>query len=240
VTTNRDLLVEIPGERGFLAGATDTGYLERREPSPDATSGTTGAVVAAALAVQASHRAAATVCGRVPSGWRNNPSQPQRIELADRGTTRTVHYIFDRAGTPAVSIDGVAMDVALFSASATSVDVEVDGVRRRYDVDVDAAGAFVDVDSSVGARSFAVVPRFPEGVAADVAGSLIAPMPGTVTRVLVETGDAVSVGQPLVVLEAMKMEHTVASPVEGSAVELRAQPGQAVDAGTVLAVVEQH
>jgi propionyl-CoA carboxylase alpha chain len=55
--------------------------------------------------------------------------------------------------------------------------------------------------------------------------------------VLVAAGDSVEPGQPLVVLEAMKMEHTVAAPAAGVITELRVQAGQQVDSGAVLAVL---
>jgi propionyl-CoA carboxylase alpha chain len=59
-----------------------------------------------------------------------------------------------------------------------------------------------------------------------------------VVRVLVTVGDTVVAGQALVVLEAMKMEHTVSSPGPGSVVALAVTAGQQVDAGTILAVVD--
>ena len=59
-------------------------------------------------------------------------------------------------------------------------------------------------------------------------------MPGAVVRVLVEAGATVTKGEPLVVLEAMKMEHTVASPADGTVSEVRVTAGQQVDAGAVL------
>jgi biotin carboxyl carrier protein len=63
-------------------------------------------------------------------------------------------------------------------------------------------------------------------------------MPGSVVRVLVEPGAAVAKGQPLVVLEAMKMEHTVASPADCTVTEVQVAAGQQVDAGAVLVVVD--
>ena len=80
-------------------------------------------------------------------------------------------------------------------------------------------------------------PRFADPSAVPRGGSLLAPMPGLVVRVLAEAGAAVTAGQPLMVLEAMKMEHTVAAPSDGVLAELRAGPGQQVEAGQVLAVV---
>jgi biotin carboxyl carrier protein len=67
---------------------------------------------------------------------------------------------------------------------------------------------------------------------------LIAPMPGTVVRVAATAGEPVAAGTALVVLEAMKMEHTIAAPHDGTVAEIRVSVGDSVDLGTVLAVVE--
>jgi biotin carboxyl carrier protein len=63
-------------------------------------------------------------------------------------------------------------------------------------------------------------------------------MPGAVIRVGAEVGDAVTAGQPLVWLEAMKMEHTVTAPADGVLTQLNVKPGEQVEVGTVLARVE--
>jgi propionyl-CoA carboxylase alpha chain len=70
------------------------------------------------------------------------------------------------------------------------------------------------------------------------AGSLTAPMPGLVLTVRVAEGDKVDAGQPLLALEAMKMEHPVLAPAAGRVTELRVAAGSQVEAGDVLAVVE--
>jgi biotin carboxyl carrier protein len=101
-------------------------------------------------------------------------------------------------------------------------------------------GDVVDVDSVNGSSEFRVEPRFPDLDAAHSAGSLVAPMPGAVVRVLVEPGAAVDAGQALVVLEAMKMEHTVSAPVAGTVGEVRVQAGQQVEAGAVLVVMTEE
>jgi len=72
----------------------------------------------------------------------------------------------------------------------------------------------------------------------DSSGSLTAPMPGTVITVNVAVGDSVKQDQPLLVLEAMKMEHTISAPVDGIIKELFYQPGEMVDEGAELIVVE--
>ncbi|MDQ4119666.1 MAG: acetyl/propionyl-CoA carboxylase subunit alpha, partial [Actinomycetota bacterium] len=93
------------------------------------------------------------------------------------------------------------------------------------------------VDGPDGSVALAEVPRFADPNAVAHTGSLLAPMPGTVVRVLGEPGRQVEAGQPLVVLEAMKMEHTVAAPGDGVLGEVRVSAGDQVDTGQVLAVV---
>jgi biotin carboxyl carrier protein len=96
----------------------------------------------------------------------------------------------------------------------------------------------VFVDSALGPVQLVALPRFPDPDAAVAAGSLLAPMPGSVLRIGAAVGDSVTAGQPLVWLEAMKMEHTVTAPADGVLVELNVEPGQQVDVGAVLARVE--
>jgi propionyl-CoA carboxylase alpha chain len=244
-TTNRDLLVAILREEEFLDGGTDTAYLERHDPaelgcSPVGEVDRVVHAVAAALAVQSSRRSVARVLGALPSGWRNNPSQRQQVSLrpVGGGAPLTVAYLFGRAGSVAVAVDGVDIDVTVHSATPEVVDLSVDGVRRRCDVAIDDDA--VDVDSASGWTAYVLEPRFAEPDAGHAAGSLVAPMPGSVVRVLVEAGADVTQGQPLVVLEAMKMEHTVAAPATGTIAEVRVQPGQQVVAGTVLVVVAEE
>ena len=82
------------------------------------------------------------------------------------------------------------------------------------------------------------LPRFPDPDAAVAQGSLLAPMPGSVLRVGAAVGDTVTAGQPLIWLEAMKMEHTVTAPSDGVLAELNVEAGQQVDVGAVLARVD--
>jgi acetyl/propionyl-CoA carboxylase alpha subunit len=241
VTTNRDLLVRILEDAEFLSGGTDTAYLDRHDPSKlgrpllgDDMAAHHAA--AAALAVQSRNRAASRVWGRLPSGWRNNPSQPQRVVLSRRGTDTVVEYAFTRDGVT-MSVDGTPLDVSVHGCGADRVDATIAGVRRTFVVRID--GEYVDVDSDLGGSEYVVGPRLPEPVEHVAAGSLTAPMPGAVVRVLVAVGNAVVIGQPLVVLEAMKMEHTVAAPAAGMVAAVSVAAGQQVDAGTVLVVVDE-
>jgi acetyl/propionyl-CoA carboxylase alpha subunit len=243
VTTNRDLLVAILREPDFLAGATDTGYLTRHEPAALSAAGATAApatarhALAAALARQAVNRAGAPVLGTLPSGWRNVFSAPQRVSYIAAGEQYDVAYrVLGQDVQASVNDVPLADAIRVRDAGPDRVDLEVDGKRRLYRVH--RVGTDTYVDASDGSSALTEVPRFGDPEKLAPAGSLLAPMPGLVRRVLVEVGAAVVAGQPLLVLEAMKMEQTVAAPAAGVVAELRAKAGEQVAAGQILAVVE--
>ena len=238
VTTNRDLLVAMLREPGFLAGATDTGYLTRHDPAAlaaPATQATAAHAVAAALARQARHRAEAPVLGTLPSGWRNVFSAPQRVTYTAADESYAVTYRIT-GSTVQAEVNDVPLALVVHAASPGRVDLEVDGTRREYRIH--QVGAEVYVDASDGSSALSEVPRFGDQQKVVPAGSLLAPMPGLVLRVLAEVGAVVTAGQPILVLEAMKMEQTVSAPASGVVAELRAKAGEQVSTGQVLAVLE--
>ncbi|MGW3803339.1 acetyl-CoA carboxylase biotin carboxyl carrier protein subunit, partial [Streptomyces clavifer] len=87
--------------------------------------------------------------------------------------------------------------------------------------------------------TFTVLPRFTDPAERTEPGSLLAPMPGTVVRLAdgLAPGTAVEAGQPLIWLEAMKMEHRILAPASGTLTALHAAPGLQVEVGALLAVV---
>ncbi len=240
VVTNRDLLVAILREPEFAAGAIDTGYLTRHPPEalcPPAPVPPEHAL-AVALADQARRRQHAPVLATLPSGWRNNPSAPQRATYTAAGQAIEVSYQFTRDGLHA-GVDGAAFPgVRLNNVADGQVDLETNGVRRIIEV-LAAGGAFY-VDSALGHSVLTEVDRFPDPSAAAQAGSLLAPMPGTVVRVEVAVGDHVSQGATILALEAMKMEHAIRAPAAGVVADLPVAVGTQVDSGSVLAVLDDE
>lgn len=238
VRTNRDLLVNVLRHPAFLDGATDTAFfdthgLERLAAPLGDDAVIRLSAVAAALADAAHNRAVAPVLGAVPSGWRNLASVYQvRDYHDDAGDELRVQYRFTRTGLDLPDDPSVQ----LVSATPNDVVLRADGVDhgfsvRRYDSDV-------YVDSARGPVHLIALPRFPEPGSTVEKGSLVAPMPGSVIRLGAAIGDTVSADQPLVWLEAMKMEHTIAAPVDGVLAELNVKTGQQVEVGAVLARVE--
>jgi acetyl/propionyl-CoA carboxylase alpha subunit len=242
VTTNRDLLVGVLREPEFRAGAIDTGYLERHDPAklgaaPDGDALALHAA-AAALAGQARRRAGATVLPGIQPGWRNVPGDGQVTAYACAGQEVEVVYRADRTGVR-VSVGGQPLaGVTVHRAAPDGVDITVGGIRRL--VSVHRVGTVDYVDSPLGASVLTEVERFPQPRPLAEPGSLLAPMPGTVIRVAVSPGEHIAAGAPVVVIEAMKMEHTVRAPHGGAVTEVSVHAGQAVDAGARLARVEQE
>jgi propionyl-CoA carboxylase alpha chain len=238
VVTNRDLLVEILEDPAFVAGGIGTAFLTEREPRPPRLDA--DAAVAAALALAEHDRAARTVQQGIPVAWRNVPSGPQVTRLSGssaRGGAGTA----PRADDP-IEVewwgerDGYAVEgLTVVAASPTYVTLEREGVETTYDVAV--CGAAVDVDWAGGHAAYRLVPRFTDPAAVVASGSLVSPMPGTVVSVAVEAGQPVEAGQAVLVLEAMKMQHTVSAPGAGTVTRLDVRPGSQVAAGEVLAVV---
>ncbi len=240
VWTNRDLLVNVLRHPAFLSGATDTaffdthGLAELAAPLAD-TQTVRMSAVAAALADAAANRADAAVLRSIPSGWRNLPSASQSKSYLDDGDNEhRVEYRFTRGGLM------LADDVHLMSADPHQV-VLADGAGVACSFEVARYGPDshdVYVDSPGGPVHLRALPRFPEPESSVEPGSLLAPMPGNVIRLGAAVGDTVTAGQPLIWLEAMKMEHTVSAPADGVLTELNVKPGQQVEVGTVLARVE--
>ncbi|UQA93564.1 acetyl/propionyl/methylcrotonyl-CoA carboxylase subunit alpha [Streptomyces halobius] len=242
--TNRDLLVRSLRHPEFTQARMDTGFYDRHldtltEPAPDplpssrprSNRGDPHAPLAAALA---------DAHGRSRfGGFRNVPAQPQHKRYADGGVGPVVHevrYRLDRDGLHADDYPGVR----LLSLAADEVVLEVDGLRRQFTVSRYGDRLYVD-SLPGGAHVLTALPRFPDPAARTEPGSLLAPMPGTVVRIApgLAEGDRVEAGQPLLWLEAMKMEHKITSPGAGTLTSLPVRTGQQVEVGALLAVVSK-
>jgi propionyl-CoA carboxylase alpha chain len=237
VTTNRDLLERVLRSPAFLAGEVSTDFLERHDLRQDGADDSTLEVSAFAAAVAlAEHDAAGrTVQRRVPVGWRNVVSAPLTTRFDHRGEEVVVRWYGGREGYTAADLD-VRVAATESSEHGAVIALEsTDKSVRRFEVYV--AGDAVDVESSLGHVALRRTPRFVDPADQVATGSLLAPMPGAVVSVAVEPGAEVAAGAPVLVLEAMKMQHTVAAPHAGTVTEIPVSVGDQVAAGDVLAVV---
>ena len=246
VTTNRDFLVATLRHEAFLAGDTTTDFIDRVQPStvfaPDATQ-VAEAARAAAMFAQARNHAAARSLAFMPSGYRNSAMPAERSSFRHDDRDIEVRYRPLRGGGFETVVhhgefaEEARVVVSRFDDTAGSVSLETDGVRGTYRI-VDC-GPTIAVQLAVGVVELSPVARFPDYGAVAVVGGQSAPMPGRILAVHVTAGDLVVAGQTLIVMEAMKMEHTIVAPADGVVAELRCGVNDQVDNGQVLIVIAE-
>ena len=235
--TNRDLLVRILEHPVFLAAEADTGFIENTGlatlaaplVSPDEVPLW---AVAAALADRAGRLEGSPTPPTISPGFRNVGTDRQTFEYAYSDQRLEVVYANTKGGVIILEPDGIAVT----SATASSVSLEENGVSRE--LTVSRYGEVRFVDSEAGSVRLVELSRYPAPDSTATTGSLHAPMPGRVVRVEVAVGDTVAPGAVLVVLEAMKMEHTLRSPREGVVKEINRSVGDQVETNDVLIVIE--
>lgn len=237
VTTNRHYLTEALRSEAFRAGDTTTDFVERVELAPHRVldgAERESAAVAAAMWLTAAARAEAPVLGFMPAGWRLGRLIDERVDLEIDGTAATVSYRPNRDGSFAVSVSEAGEGVAVVHGwSRERIDVEWNGIRTGCRVT--RAGNEVHLTAARGTVTARVVPRFePPGRASAAGGGLAAPMPGKVLEVTVEPGQRVEAGRVLMVLEAMKMEHRVTAPANGTVTAVLVAADDQVATGTEL------
>jgi biotin carboxyl carrier protein len=168
------------------------------------------------------------------------------FEIEIGGRTRTVAVEKAAGGTYRVAVDGRSreLDAARTGAFGLSLLDRESGMTRE--VQVTPTSTRGELLVTIGGRAVvvAVNGRRSGRGGSDAAGSahgeqsVTAPMPGRVVRVLVSRGDEVAVRQPVVVVEAMKMENELRSPKAGRVKDVSVAPGTSVEAGRVLVVIE--
>jgi propionyl-CoA carboxylase alpha chain len=259
VVTNRDLLVRVLRHPAFRVGDLDTGFLDRHPevfaPLLSSVDAVRVSCLAAAIAGAAERRAAATVLASLPSGWRNVPSGSQTAVYDGPAGPVEVGYRMNRQGALAGwwvrSVDPEELDLAglgqspaleenppttIVRADASRVVLDVNGIRLTFGVH--RVGEVSYVDSPEGSVTLRELPRFPPPAPEAAEGSLTAPLPGAVRRVLVVPGQRVRAGELLLTLEAMKLEHPVHAPSAGVVASVPVHPGTEVDTGELLAILD--
>ncbi|GAA0369331.1 acetyl-CoA carboxylase biotin carboxylase subunit [Microbispora corallina] len=242
LTTNVGFLRALVRDPDVVAGRLDTGLVERRLGELAGGAAPDQALAAAALVLHAGDGAPESGDPwDVADGWRVGERAwtvlrlgvPVRIRGTASGTET------DAAWHGEVEVDGRRLGPARLVLREGEAAVTVGGVTRRYVVARERETVWL----AEGGRAWPFTRHDPgdpgdrEGAGHAGDGAVRSPMPGTVLLVKAAEGDRVSAGQPLVVVEAMKMEHTLTAPLDGVLSELRARQGQAVELDAVLARV---
>lgn len=231
LTTNLAWLTAILEHPALAAGNLSTSFIDEHAPAAHPT----GEAVHLALIAAALARQLADTAGG-PGYWRNNPGHPAPyyFQVYGRDVTMYIRPKPHAAGVYEVRLSAKrSVDVVLNHFDAPDLTLTVDGYQMT--VSLAAWGDEWWVQTPAGAIRVAALPLLPEPKrAAEVAGSLRAPLPGRVLAVLVEIGQAVGEGQPLVKLEAMKMEHTIRAGTSGVVEAVYFAAGDQVGADDLL------
>ncbi|WP_420419867.1 biotin carboxylase N-terminal domain-containing protein [Pacificispira sp.] len=234
--TNRNYLVSILRSDAFIAGDTTTDFVTRVElPKQTDISDAELRVLSklAALWIERENRTSAPVLEFAPSGWRNSKMPDQHLRLTFDGLVMDLHYHRERDGSYLFA-DGVTATV--FDWDGKEIDAEVDGLRSR--TRITRYDETIVVAATTGDLTFKIVPRFKEPASAASADGFLSPMPGLVVETFASVGDAVTPGEVLIVLEAMKMQHSVTASYAGTVSDIPVDVGDQVEVGTLLIVVE--
>ncbi|MGP0030436.1 MAG: biotin carboxylase N-terminal domain-containing protein [Acidimicrobiales bacterium] len=231
--TNRSLLAAVLADGAFADGDVGVDYLDSR---PDLRAARLSdevryrhaAAVGFALLLDRSRRSLVPVPA---PGWRNVGVALHADQLTDAGGTLAVR-VPALDGTASVECGCEWVEVGTASVADGTVDLTAHGVRRRYHVRIGAHAA--EVNGPEGQSTFARRTEDDPDVQGGLAGECRAPLPGAVAKILVAEGEAVADGDGLVVLEAMKMEHTLRAGGAGIVAEIACAAGQQVDVGDLL------
>ncbi|WP_336205515.1 ATP-binding protein [Nonomuraea sp. LPB2021202275-12-8] len=241
VTTNIPFLRALLAHRAVRAGELDTGLVERILPDL-LPAGEVPEEVAAAAALAFHDRPGGTDPWDVADGWRVGPSAWTTWRLESRDGVHAIQVRGLPHESAEVRTEGSEAVPASLRADGPRLAVTLGGRTLHYTLARDGDTLWLGRDG----QSWAVTrhrigdPGDRPGAAGAGDGVVRSPMPGTVLVVKVQVGDRVDEGQPLLIVEAMKMEHTVTAPRAGLVSELPAQAGRPVDMDAVLAVVRSE
>ena len=236
VKTNRDFLINCLKSPEFLKGNTTTDFIERVNPDRKLIineSDLNHAAVIAALWIQGENRDEAKVAKFMPSGWTNGRLPKQKIIFEYESQEIKVEYSQKRNGQFSFSDDKVAQ---IYSSDNESIDVMFDG--KRHISKITSSENNILVHMPYGDVMLNVKPKFILPGLEVAAGGLVAPMPGKVIDVKVKKGKKVKAGDTLVILEAMKMEHSIKAAEDGVVSELLISINDQVENGALLMVVK--
>ena len=239
VKTNLAFLERVVRHPAFLAGDTDTAFIERHRAQllPTAADVPLEALVAAAARVFLDERGAIADAPASPwndtGGWRLNEPALRRMEFLRADGEQIAVDAVMRRGHAEVAVLGQTHRVKLGPAENDRLQISLDD--ETYFAQVWRLGDLVTVVTPQGRYELDLVDPFHyEPVDALPDARLTALMPGRVVKVMAGAGEAVKKGQPLMILEAMKMEHTIVSPRDGVIERAAFAENQLVPADAVL------
>ena len=235
VKTNRDFLISCLRNESFINGNTTTDFIEREKPNGEQVLSENqifNASAAIALWIAMGNRASDEVTDFMPSNWTNGRMPHQRIKLMILKNEIEIKYQLKRSGL----FEVMGTNCKIHAVDESGIDVEVGS--HRFFAQVTRADDQILINMPFGDLDAVIVPRFIEPGNEVPEGGLVAPMPGKVIEVKVKKGDKVKAGDTLIIIEAMKMEHSIKATENGKVTKLMVSLNQQVDNGATLLVLD--
>ena len=235
VKTNRDFLISCLRNESFINGNTTTDFIEREKPNSEQVLSENqifNASAAIALWIAMGNRASDEVTDFMPSNWTNGRMPHQRIKLIILKNEIEIKYQLKRSGL----FEVMGTNCKIHAVDESGIDIEVGS--HRFFAQVTRADDQILINMPFGDLDALIVPRFLEPGNEVPEGGLVAPMPGKVIEVKVKKGDKVKAGDTLIIIEAMKMEHSIKATENGKVTKLMVSLNQQVDNGATLLVLD--
>ena len=231
-TNNIEFLINILSDKNFIGGKTTTDFIKLHQPKGHIRLDEDEKLyigVTAALWLQGLNRYTATVLKHIPSGWHNARLPNQKTLFEIDGERMQIQYKRQRDGSFITSTDNKAV---IHAWQNNSIDIEIDGLR--YQSKISMNDDLLLVQHPKGSKVLTLLPRFKSSDSKTVKSSLVSPMPGKVIEIKIKPGQAVLSGDELVVIEAMKMNHTISADQDGVVSEIFIEVGDQLDLGANL------
>ena len=235
VQTNRDFLLRLLEHDNFLAGKVHTGFIaenqdaliKQENPALDRV-----AAMAAALYWQKQWQTSDELLTNISPGYRNNPYRNPSLKLQIGQREIVVSWHHRANDIYEVSALGETNQVNIISFAQPDLRLSFDG--RQINFRLTEAGDRLYLHSSSGSRTITRLPRHPEIQSATEHGAMTSTMPGQVAKIFVTVGQQVKAGDPLLILEAMKMEQTMRAAIDGLIETIHVKEGAVVGPGARL------
>ncbi len=228
VTTNREFLIQVLESEEFRAGRIHTQFLPSATPADEEVN----FHFAAATALFAELCASRAVLPSVPRSFRNNPFRDPSTSFEIAGSKLEVHWRRHGRDRYTVRSGERSTEAEVLECLPERIRLTLDGVQTTFRVK--QVGEVFYVRSARDCRTVKRLTRHPPPESSARHATANSPMPGQVLRILVEEGQRVEAGDPLVILEAMKMEQTIKTAIGGVVDAVLVKTGDVVMPGQML------
>ncbi|MEM6800394.1 MAG: acetyl-CoA carboxylase biotin carboxylase subunit [Bacteroidota bacterium] len=236
MTTNQDFLLALLENEDFRKGKYDTHFITQKlNYNPDRAK-TNGAIqqamIAACLKGWAERESKRVLLSAVPSGWRNNFNDYQEEKYAWGEEIFSLKYRYLKRNFKML-IGDEEVEVKFLGKEEGLIHAEIQGIQHSFSIQSEGKKRYVH-NEQFGNIELILQDRHPQKEAEKEAGGYVAPMPSQIVKVLVEAGQEVDSGDPLMIISSMKMENTIESVEAGTVEEIFTTEGANVEAGFLL------